>query len=247
MPEQAPYNEFAPEKIYRTLYSYYGPQGWWPLVSYRKRQGFNERGYHPEIYWEPGSASSSFEVALGAVLTQNTSWKNVEAVLARLHELDLIDPANILSLQTDDLALLIRPSGYFNQKARKLHILAEFFLSKLDDGKRIPAREELLALWGIGPETADSILLYGFHVPVFVVDTYTNRLVDRLYAKDETSRDSLRYHGLQELFQKNLPESEVIFNEFHALIVHLAKDYCRSKPLCPGCPLQPGCLTGSHR
>ncbi len=155
----------------------YGPQGWWPLRSRAGTPGFDEHGYHPGDYREPAAAAGRFEVMAGAILTQNTAWRNVEPALDALLGGRPLEPRRIADLSLEELAERIRTSGYFRQKARKLRALAEFVEAR---GEEPPSREELLGIWGIGPETADSILLYAYHEPHFVVDAYTRRLLSRL-------------------------------------------------------------------
>lgn len=217
-------------RLHRRLAARYGPQGWWPLATLAGRPGFDPRGYHPGIYGVPGPRRR-FEVAAGAVLTQNTAWGNAEAALSALAAGGLATPAALLSCPPRRLAALVRPSGYYNQKARKLRVLAAF-LAGLPRG-RVPAREGLLALWGIGPETADSILLYAWHLPVPVADAYTRRLFFRLGWTGERAG----YEELAALCARGLPAQAPALQEFHALIVRHAKEHCRASPVCRGCPL----------
>jgi endonuclease-3 related protein len=177
-------------------------------------------------------------VAVGAVLTQNTAWKNVEQALRALKTTRLLSPRALWEASSALLRKAILPSGYYNQKAKKLRYLAEFFLKNgaLTHG-RAPEREELLSLWGVGEETADSILLYAFHEPVFVVDAYTRRLLGRLgWANEKAS-----YREIQKMMHRFLPQDRIMYNEFHALIVEHAKQFCRKKPACAGCPLENIC------
>lgn len=187
-------------KIYERLLSRFGEQKWWPTIS-------NKR----------------FEIIAGAILTQNTSWKNVEKAIENLHKRGLLNKKAIKNISEGELARLIKPSGYYNQKAKKLKAFANF-------DKRI-SRENLLKIWGIGKETADSILLYAYNKPYFVIDAYTIRIMSRLGFKER------RYEDLQKLFQENLPKDIKIYKEFHALLVELGKNYCRKMPKCKGCPL----------
>jgi endonuclease-3 related protein len=220
--------------LYEALLARYGAQGWWPLVGRAGRPGFDERGYHPGRYGLPAEPRGRFEVAVGAVLTQNTSWRNVEAALAVLRDDGLLAPAGLMACTLRRLATRVRSSGYYRQKARKLKVLARCW-SGLAAGK-VPERGELLALWGVGPETADSILLYAFHRPLFVVDAYTRRLLVRLgWAEGRES-----YGELQARFHAGLPAQTPLYQELHALIVRHAKEHCRSEPLCQGCPLAAG-------
>ena len=194
--------------LYKTLLKAYGRRGWWPTTSDNKK----------------------FEIILGAILTQNTSWKQVEKAIANLKNNDLISQEAIKKVSLRRLASLIKPAGYFNQKAKRLKIINQF----LEKNKN-PTRDQLLEVNGIGPETADSILLYAFNQPAFVIDTYTKRIMQRIGYKEES------YGGLQALFQDNLPNDYKIYNEFHALFVEHAKTYCRKKPLCQKCPLNSRC------
>ena len=210
--------------IYDTLYRTYGPQDWWP-------------------------ADSPFEVMLGTILTQNTNWANVEKAMASLRGACELTPEGILSLNSEQLESVIRPSGYFRQKAARLHGFCRFLideyegdLSRLGSVPTARLREMLLALHGIGPETADSILLYALKRPVFVVDAYTSRLFSRLDLCDETAK----YHVVQDMFMDNLESDTEMFNEYHALIVLHCKSRCKTKvPLCDGCSLRDFCRYGS--
>lgn len=189
--------------------------------------------------WWP--AKTAFEVIVGAILTQNTAWTNVELALANLRRERLLSVPAIAHIPEVRLAKLIRPSGYYRQKAKKLKAFVEFLARDYDGSlKRMAAaptsklREQLLAVHGIGPETADSILLYAAEHPVFVVDAYTKRLLERhgLLAAEA------KYGAAQSLFMQNLPNDAKIFNEYHALIVEVGKRWCRSRePRCEECPL----------
>lgn len=188
--------------VYHSLLKKHSYQGWWPING----------KYNPRDYNYPHNEKEIFEVCTGAILTQNTSWKNVERALSELKRHDLLFPNKIISCEQEKLAEVIKSSGWYNQKARKLKEFAEFFISL--DGK-VPTREELLSVWGIGKETADSILLYAYKKPYFVVDEYTKRFFSHLKLGS--------YEEWQDFFHKNLPEDYKIFNEFHALIVAEAK------------------------
>jgi endonuclease-3 related protein len=218
-------------ELYESLLASYGPQGWWPLGGRAHRPGYDGRGYHPGRYGIPAEPRGRFEVAVGAVLTQNTSWANVEAALTALRTSRLLAPKGLLSCPLRRLATLVRSCGYFNQKARKLEVLARFWTAMT--AGQAPERADLLALWGVGPETADSILLYAFHRPVFVVDAYTRRLLVRLGWN--AGRES--YRELQDRVHASLPARAPLYQELHALIVRHSKERCRAAPLCPGCPL----------
>lgn len=224
--------------VYSRLLKAYGLQGWWPLPSMAGQRGFDSRGYHPGSYRWPRSAQGRFEIILGAILTQNTAWTNVEMALKRLQTAGLELPEHFLRFPAARLARHIRSSGYFNQKAKKLKIAAKVFSHPgALELRSAPSRDQLLALWGIGRETADSILLYAFGRPVFVVDAYTRRIFTRLGALDGDES----YDEIQGKFHRRLPANAELFNELHALIVEHAKQHCRSKPVCPGCPLARSC------
>ncbi|MBS3145355.1 endonuclease III domain-containing protein [Candidatus Woesearchaeota archaeon] len=195
-------------KIYNKLLNEYGKQNWWPTQTSERQ----------------------FEIILGTILTQNTSWNNVEKAITNLKNNNLISKEKIKKVPLKRLASLIKPSGYFNQKTKRLKVIAKF----LEENPN-PCREELLKVNGIGPETADSILLYSFNKPYFVIDAYTKRIMQRIGYKEDD------YGELQKLFQKNLPKNYKIYNEFHALLVEHAKKYCRKKPLCEKCPLKSQC------
>ncbi len=225
--------------VYRCLLESFGPQGWWPLSSLAGWDSFDDRGYHRGDFSYPRTAEQRFEIAVGAVLTQNTTWKNVERVIQKLIERELITPEAILHCSPAELGKSIRASGYYNQKARKLITLAEFFAREGNSYglKWKPQRQHLLNLWGIGPETADSILLYAYKIPCFVIDTYTRRLVSRL----GIAGGGESYDRLQSLVTGGLPCNYELYAEFHALIVRQAKSYCSKKPLCADCTLRSGC------
>jgi endonuclease III related protein len=196
------------------------------------------RSSGPQDWW-PGR--TRFEIIVGAILTQNTSWTNVERAIQSLRRERLLTPTAMLSTSTNRLASLIRSSGYFRQKARKLKEFVAFLqtqyggsLSKLFRTPTTVLREQLLGVHGIGPETADSILLYAGNHPVFVVDAYTRRVMERHGLVQEKNT----YEGIRGLFERSLPVDVKLFNEFHALIVHVGKNFCRPKsPVCSACPL----------
>jgi len=199
------------EVIYEKLLKEYGPQGWWPISS----------KYHPSDYSFPKDKNEQFEIIIGALLTQNTQWTSVEKSLNNLKKLDALEPRSLLKLDDEKLKNAIRPSGYFNHKSERLKLLAEWFLK--DEG--IPTREDLLKLNGIGPETADSILLYAYKVPSFVVDTYTKRILMGLELIDT----SFGYNEIKKLFEGTLKPDYKIFQEFHALLVEHAKELKNGK------------------
>jgi endonuclease-3 related protein len=176
---------------------------------------------------------------VGAVLTQNTSWLNVERAIDNLRRADLLRPEAIMALSSDELALHLRPSGYFNVKSRRLQALCQWLLAE-DAAESLDTdslRRQLLSIHGIGPETADDILLYAYQRPVFVIDAYTRRLISRLGLMD----GSLRYEALQAGFERGLTADVALFNEYHALIDHHAKQVCRPKPRCEACFLRKQC------
>ena len=213
-------------KIYKKLYDLYGPQGWWPLINH---DGTNPtktgaiRGYHPENYELPLERNQTYEIILGAILTQNTSWLSAEMALFNLDELDAIQPEKLLQLDDETLKSAIRCAGFLNQKAIYIREITKFFISL--DG-RIPTRKELLAVKGIGNETADSILLYAYKQSQFVVDAYTKRIFSHLGIVNE----NIKYMELKELFESNLPRDVAVYQEYHALIVEHAKRYYSKKP-----------------
>jgi len=205
-------------EIYQRLLSAYGPQGWWP-------------------------ADTQFEVMVGAILTQATAWRNVERAIQRLKAAGALSPERMASFSEQELAELIRPAGFFRQKTRRLRALLRLIGRhwRVDGLLSLPAEElrrQLLALPGVGPETADSILLYAAGYPVFVVDTYTKRILHRLGLLPD---EKAGYEEVQELFEKNLPRDPKLYGEYHALLVRHAKEHCRARPRCPGCPLAPVC------
>lgn len=202
--------------------------------------------------WWPGE--TPFEVIVGAILTQNTSWTNVEKAIFNLKSAGALSPDGILALSIDDsgpgvhsLPNLIKPSGYFNQKTKRLQTIAKWVmircqgdLRKLESVSTFDLRNELLGIIGIGQETADSILLYAFGRLVFVVDTYTKRSMNRVGICDE----DISYEDLQDLFVRNIDRDIDLYNDFHAQIVALGKYHCKTRPLCENCPLSGICKYG---
>lgn len=221
-------------KIYTALYSHYGPQGWWPLKSLANTDGFDKRGYHKNNFTVPATPQQRFEIVLGAVLTQNTNWVNAEKALDNLIHENLTTPQKITTCSDNKLAGIIKPCGYYQQKTKKIKHISRVFLDKgwLTD-KKYPSRNDLLAIWGIGPETADSILLYAFYRPLFVIDAYTRRFFTRL----GLTRANISYEDLQQDFHNNLRQNVQLYNEYHALIIMHAKQHCRKIAACIGCPL----------
>lgn len=207
----------APRQYFEALLRAYGPQRWWP-------------------------AESPFEVMVGAVLTQNTSWKNVEAAVGNLKTFGLLSPEKIHELDEETLQEAIRPAGFFRQKAKRLKDLVAWFVERyggeferLRDVPTERLREELLAIPGIGMETADSILLYALDRPVFVIDKYTWRVLSRHHLVPEETT----YEEMQDFLQSRLPKDASLYNEYHALFVAVGKRHCGTTPRCEGCPLEP--------
>jgi len=202
--------------LYRHLFRHFGPQHWWP-------------------------ARSRFEVIVGTILTQNTAWTNVERAIKRMRAERLLTPGRIDAAPHGTVARLIRSSGYYNMKAKRLKQFTGFLLTRYGGRLRrmfqteLPKlREELLAISGIGEETADSILLYAGDRPIFVVDAYTRRVLER----HGLVGDRARYREIQRLFMDHLPADAALFNEYHALLVAVGKTYCRNTPRCDVCPLR---------
>ena len=203
---------------YDALFEKHGTQSWWP-------------------------GRTRFEIIVGAILVQNTSWSNVERAIVALRRERLLTPAGIEGVPQTKLARLIRSSGYFRQKARKLKAFVSFlrknYAGSLAKMFRVPTNElrvQLLAVHGIGPETADSMLLYAGGHPVFVVDAYTRRVLERHGLVHEKAT----YEEIRRLFENSLPKRVSLFNEYHALIVHTGKHFCKPRaPLCSACPLKP--------
>ena len=217
-------------KLYEILYETYGPQGWWPFL--------NSGGYHPLDYSFTKSEAEIFEVCLGSILTQNTTFASVIKSLQNLKKLDALTPQTIKKLDIDELRVAIKPSGYYNQKSKYILEFISFF-EALD--ARVPTRDELLSVLGIGQESADSILLYGYNKPEFKVDAYTKRVLIELGLIDEKAK----YEDMKELMQKSLEkiiEDEkqrvIIFQEYHALIVKHSKEFYSKKPYGVGCFLK---------
>lgn len=208
------------ETVYNKLLNKFGEQHWWP-------------------------AETPFEVCVGAILTQSTSWSNVEKAINNLKKEGLLSPHKLNKIETRKLAKLIKPAGYFNSKARKIKEFTNHLekkhknnLDKLFNQPVDKLREELLSIWGIGPETADSIILYSANKPTFVVDAYTKRIFHRLGFTEE----DVGYDELKEFFEENLPRDTQLYNEFHALIVRLGKEHCKkTNPVCRNCPLIKEC------
>lgn len=205
-------------QIYKRLLKYFGRQYWWP-------------------------ADTPFEVIVGAVLTQQTTWRNVEKAIDNLKKNDLLDVSPLAKVNLRRLEKVIRPAGYFHQKAERLRGVCRYIyknygedLNKLFSKPISELREELLSLKGLGPETVDSIILYAANKPIFVVDAYTKRMVHKLGI---TTLD--KYEDLKKYFEKHLPNDLELYQEFHALLVELGKNFCKTKPNCSPCPLRKEC------
>lgn len=203
-------------EVYSELLDRVGPRDWWP-------------------------ADTPFEVIVGAILTQNTTWKNVEKAITNLKNERLLDAESIRDVSLAKLAETIRPAGYYNRKAFKLKEFVRYFfrqhrglIAKMRSCETDLLRQELLSVHGIGPETADAILLYALDKPIFVVDSYTKRILYRhRWYKEQAS-----YQEVQEFFMKRLPRDKDLFNEYHALIDFVGHHYCRATPRCDECPLR---------
>lgn len=213
------------EDFYRRMAAHYGPTGWWP-------------------------GDTPFEIAVGAVLTQNTAWTNVEKAIANLKRERLLAPKAILEADDERLEAALRPSGYFRLKTKRLrsfcrHLADRYGGSMARMAKRPLAelRPELLSVHGIGPETADDILLYACGKPVFVIDAYTKRILSRhgLVPPD------IPYETLRALFEAHLDADVAMFREYHGVLVWTAKDFCRTRPSCAGCPLEPTLPPGGYQ
>lgn len=220
IPDSFPVRVTLPD-VYDRLVQAYSPQHWWP-------------------------ADSAFEMIVGAFLVQNTAWTNAERAIGRLRDAGRLSPEAMQETAEADLAELIRPSGFFRQKARRLKSFVTHLserhggsLDALFNQDPLDLRRELLGLHGVGPETADSIVLYAARKPIFVVDAYTRRLFDRLGILPAPSYDTV-----QRLAHATLPGDTTIFNEFHALIVRHSIVHCRATPRCGGCPLLERCASG---
>jgi len=203
------------QELYQRLWEAFGPQGWWP-------------------------GETPFEVAVGAILTQNTNWGNAARAIAALKSRDLLEPQALHDLPETDLARLIRPAGYYNLKARRIRNFLDFLANHYENSMaRLAAadlaslRSALLTIKGIGPETADSILLYALNKPTFVVDAYTFRILSRHGLIPE----ACPYEELRQLFMEHLPTQVPLYQEYHALLVRLGKEWCRPQPRCAPCPV----------
>lgn len=203
-------------EIYSLLYDAFGPQQWWP-------------------------GETQIEIAVGAILTQNTSWSNVKKAIANLKNADCLTAQKLYDLKIEELAQLIRPAGYYNIKAKRLKNFINWFVKEysgdfklLEDVNTNRLREELLSINGVGRETADSILLYALDRPIFVIDAYTARIAVRHHLIDPGAD----YEELRYLFESNLKQDVHLYNEFHALLVRTGYEFCKPKPRCPSCPIE---------
>ncbi|HHT9136126.1 MAG TPA: endonuclease III domain-containing protein [Candidatus Wunengus sp. YC60] len=203
-------------KIYQKMFDALGPRQWWP-------------------------GETSFEVVIGAILTQNTNWSNVEKAIKNLKMADKLSPEGIYGLSVTELAELIRPSGFFNVKAKRVKAFINWLFSRYEGSlSKMFARDlevlrsELLSVKGIGPETADSILLYAGNMPTFVVDAYTHRI----FSRHELIPEESTYDEMKSFFEENLPKDVQLFNEYHALIVNIGKMFCKPRKACDPCPLK---------
>lgn len=223
-------------KIYSILEKRYGKQNWWPVT---------EQGeISPEYASGKRTGKQKLEIIFGAILTQNTSWKNVEKAIINLNKKSLVNIKKINSINQNKLANIIRSSGYYNQKAKKLKLFCDYLIKNYDgDLKKLLSknekdlREELLRIHGIGEETADSIILYAAEKPVFVIDAYTKRIFSRIGICSE----KISYGELKKLTSESIRKNTKVYNEYHALLVKLGKEICRKKPLCWICPLNKIC------
>lgn len=220
--------------IFSILLKKFNKQYWWPVTI----EGEIQPKYHKKIRI---NEKQKLEICFGAILTQNTNWKNVEKAIINLNKNNLINVNKIIKINNKKLAQIIRSSGYHNQKAKKLKNFSYFLSNNFDSNINLlfknkigKLRNELLSINGIGPETADSIILYAAKKPIFVIDAYTKRIMNRIGYKEQT------YEELQKLFM-NLNNDEKLFNEYHALLVELGKNVCKKKPLCDICPLKDLC------
>ncbi len=212
--------KITPQELFSLLYKEFGPQNWWP-------------------------ADSPFEVIIGAILTQNTTWTNVEKAMYNLKSNNLLTPHHLEALSEHELGLYIKPTGYFNQKAKKIKAFLKFFKIIYNNkielmSKETPEklRSKLLSVNGVGEETADCILLYALKLPSFVVDAYTRRILDRigLIKKNDP------YNSVKKMLESSVSADAALYNEFHALLVKFGKLFCKKTPLCTTCPLQQTCL-----
>jgi len=226
--------------VYDKLYSHFGPQHWWPTT----KDNDIVPKYHKKI---THNSKHKLEICFGAILTQNTNWKNAEKAIIQLYKNDLININKIMEIDIKKLAKIIKSSGYHNEKSKKLKNFCSFVfknyngnIEKLFKNNIDTLRNELLSLNGIGPETADSMILYAAKKPIFVIDNYTKRIYLRIFNIE------LSYDQLQEIFTNKLGKNEKLFNEYHALLVEFGKNICKTKPLCGLCPINNNCYYYKH-
>ncbi|MCW6161361.1 MAG: endonuclease III domain-containing protein [Candidatus Micrarchaeales archaeon] len=218
MPAKADSMRYDIPALYKILLRHFGFRSWWP-------------------------GETQFEIIAGAILTQQTSWSNVEKAITNLKSHGALDPAKIASMPEERLQKLIRSSGFYRQKAKRLKAVSKHIISSSGSVKaflskdKAALRKELLSMDGIGPETADSVLLYAAGKRIFVVDAYTKRIMSRLYG----TNPKIGYDELQSHFHAELPKSVSIYKDMHAQLVELGKNYCKTKPECSPCPLKGGC------
>lgn len=206
-------------RIYEALFEKFGPQHWWP-------------------------GDSPWEIAVGAMLTQQVSWTNVEKAISNLKSANVLDLQNMVNADPEQVREFIKPVGFYNQKSKRLlgfaYYVSEKYgsIEKMLSGATSEVRKELLSINGIGPETADSILLYGSNHLTFVVDAYSKRMARCVGIMAED------YHDLKRIFESELPKDVALYNEYHALIVRLGKEHCKTKPVCPSCPVAQYSMNG---
>ena len=213
-------------EIFTKLLDSYSYQGWWPITDYEGENPTktgSTQGYHPEDYSFPRNSLQKFEIIVGAVLTQNTSWPQVEKSIINLKEAISLTPFEILNMDENEFKSAIKPSGYYNQKYNYLRNISQFYISLQGS---TPLRKDLLSVKGIGPETADSILLYAYGEKEFVVDAYARRIFSHLGLINK--KDS--YNKIKKLFEENFDGEVNDYQEYHALIVEHAKNYYFKKP-----------------
>ncbi len=224
--------------IYKKLIESYGAQGWWPLLFEERKDFSDSKGYHKNFTIFTQTKTDRFEISTGAVLTQNTNWNNVYNSLTEFKKSSITTPESFLGADIDIIKNIIKKTGYYNQKYIKLVNLISFLQN--NNYFEFPdnlSREALLDIWGIGEETADSILLYAFNRKVFVIDAYSKRIASRL----DSSLKLKTYKDYQNYFTGNIPDDLEIYNQYHALIVKHCVEICRKRPDCDKCILFPYC------
>jgi endonuclease-3 related protein len=227
--------KIKPDLLYKILFNYFGTQNWWPIDS---------------EYHKKNMSDSRYEIIIGAILTQNTTWTNVEKVLNNLKSRNMLDINKIINVEIEYLQNLVKSSGFFKQKSIRIKNLSLYLFDKYNANFDVffnrdlyTIRNELLSLNGIGFETADTILLYAGNFPIFVVDSYTKRICKRMPLCNDLSYNYIQNYFERELSKKYLIENlTYVYNEIHALIVMLAKNYCKKIPICRKCPLVNYCI-----